>query len=982
MASASIKQLQDTLAQLQGVLQQVGNTAATTGEKMSEAAARTTATLQAEITAVNQEIAARGGQAAAIKKVTVALEEQATAAAVVHRTLQQGIDVSFGVGSDRAIKSAAASAAVLTTSLSAAAEADARFRDIQLSTTAALNDVTAATERAAGATKTLGRSRLAAGAEGAAGAAAGGAGAVEGGLLGAGAGAILTKESRHIVGLFDSLARGQRGQALSSIGAAARDAGLGIAALSTSMSGLVVLMGTAAILRGAESMGKWAENLRSTAAATGLTVRELSGLQAALVHTGATADSADSALRRFADNTSKAIANPKSDTADAWERMGVSLEELRTKGSTTSGALHLLADAFARTNDSENRTDAMTKIAGRGFETLIRIIQDGGPALDTLIAQMDKTGKVIDDLGANSLARTGEAVKSFGEKMSGDFTQAMIKAGGSVETFVEILVGLERALIALGGIAIAPIVIPYRIAKAGGQSAADTGVSMLNGAAEFNPYTLGQAPSTAAAPVAPIVNPDVAFGPMQGMKSNVGPPKVKGAEVSAESLMREQMNEAALAASKTTTNRADAARREGEAEIAVMQKTLQAATLTDTERTQIKSEMYAKQMSLNNQAMSAGAPAARQDATNYIAAERTKIAEANGNAATIKSIYDEMLTALETRYKVSAATISNIEREKVQAINTARLNEIKEGARTEEAVNRANILMGRASAISSGTMSYPGQKTIGGVETTGQGTAALASQAQQIEAAAQTEIASLREVMDTATKGSATQKQAAEEILSVEMQAKTQEIALYNQAAEASVKAAKKAQEAFEKVFDQMGSQIETFSTSLFKALVAPQQELLKVGLTTIRTNERGNEIRAAAGKAILGMADDLIKGIEGGVSKMAAQSLSKMLSIPISAGGGMGDLLSSGLTKILGIGGGAAAQMPQAAQFGLAGTQLQLAATQLSAAAVALSTSAGASGGAGVGGGGASVAGAVAGGGGFFSGIGSLLRVFLNRVV
>ena len=895
-ASATVKQLQSTLAQFEGLLAQVGREATTSGAAISAHAQKSTDNLKAQIAAIKEEIAAYGGQAAGIRGVTAALGEQATAAAVVHRTLQQGIDVTTGVESSRAMKSAAASASVLATSLGAAAEADARFRDIQLSTVGALNETTAATERAAMATRGLGRSRAMSGVGGAAAVRASASGAIAGeelaiGAAIGGAGSILTKESRHIVGLFDSLARGQRGQAFSSIGAAARDAGLGVAGLASSIAGMTVIMGTAALLHGAENLGKWAEGLRATASATGMTVRELSGLQAALVHTGADADSANAALRRFADNTAKGIADPKSDITDAWQKLGVSLEELRTKGSTTSGALHLLADAFVRTNDSENKTDAMTKIAGRSYETLIRIIQDGGPAFDALIEQMGKTGKVVDELGSKSLAQTGEAVRTLGESMSGDFTQAIITAGGSVETFVEILLGLERTLYAIGAIVIAPIVIPYRIVKAAGQAAADTGISMTDGSAEFNPYTLGQTPSTA--PTKPIINPDVAYGPQQGvMKADVGPPKVKGAEASVMATMRDQMNEAALAASKTTTNRAQATQREGEAEIAVMQKTLATATLTAAQRTQIHSEMVAKQLSLSNASMSAGATVARQDYSNFAAAEKLKISEAQGSSTKIQAIYSEWLTAAEGRYRQSAAVIANIEREKTQAINAARLSELKTNEEQEDQAARLVKLNTELARFSGGgAAGARDEKTVGPAMDMQRAQQAR-DEAAQVEATADQRISARQQLMSQAEPGSTQQIELQKEITSITIAAKSQEVQLYQKSADLVAEANKKMAASFVTFFDQMGSHFESFTSSALKALIAPQQELIREGLTTIKKSMQGQELAKAAGSMIMGIAGDLGKAVEGALGHVVAGALSG------GASNSVGELLGTWMSK------------------------------------------------------------------------------------
>ena len=85
-------------------------------------------------------------------------------------------------------------------------------------------------------------------------------------------------------------------------------------------------------------------------------------------------------------------------------------------------------------------------------------------------------------------------------------------------------------------------------------------------------------------------------------------------------------------------------------------------------------------------------------------AERLKISEADKSASKIAQIYDEWLSAAESRYKQHASVIANIEREKVQAVNTARLQEIKEGAREAEQQSRLSGLNTQLSQMAGGNL--------------------------------------------------------------------------------------------------------------------------------------------------------------------------------------------------------------------------------------------------------------------------------------
>ena len=683
-----------------------------------------------------------------------------------------------------------------------------------------------------------------------------------------------------------------------------------------------------------------------------MSVEAYSSLQGAFSLMGIKADSADAALRRLAINLGVALSDPASKTAEAFHNLGISQEELNTKGSTTAGALKLLANAFTQTADSENKSAAMAQIFGRGFEEIIPILEGGGQKLEELEQKAKSLGITLTDDTAKKLQQAGESVSELGQRIRGDGIKAFENWAPAISGVVGLLGECLDLIVKVVG---AVGKLPSAFFSTSGVSDSPQALSMLRDkAALFS--TLN-----------PTGTPSAGFGPPSGAGTNILPAQGSATGKMLESLrdvpamttpesvmaaMRQQMTAAALGASKGGDRQAEA-----RAEIAVMQQTLATAKLTAEQRSQITTEMQQKEIQLNNGMVSAGNKAFKQGYADFAANERLKISEAQGSAAQITAIYAEWEKAAEGTYKQSAATVLGIEREKVQAVNAARLEEIKEGARLEEQQNRASVLMGQAGAIAAGTQVYPGQKTVGGQGVTGQGVTALAAQAQQIEASSQAEIAALTEVMNTATAGSNVQKAAAQEILSVETQAKQQEVELYNKAAEASVQAASKTGAAITKVFDSLGGQFETFSDDLIKALIAPQKELLKEGFTTKTFSMQGNEIRAAFSKMLLSGIQDATKGVQNILSQTLGQMISQALNIPMQAGGGLASVLSGGLQKLLGMGG--AGGLPGAAQFGLSATQLSAAGAtlntagaSLNAAAAALSASAGAGGASDVGGG------------------------------
>ncbi len=742
------------------------------------------------------------------------------------------------------------------------------------------------------------------------------------------------KETRHLVAAFDELSRGQKGALFGTIGAAARDAGIGIGAMAGSVAGLAAIMGGAAILHGAEKLGEWATKTRAAASAAGMSVSAYSELQGALGLIGVKADSADATLRRLAINLSTALNDPASKAAEAFHNLGISQEELQSKGSTTAGAMKLLADAFVQTADSENKSAAMTQIFGRGFENIIPALQGGSAQLEELENRARELGLTLNEQTATTLENTGEHVKSLGERIKGDGIKAFEDWAPAIDAVVSILGEALDLIIKVTG---AVGKLPSAFFTTGGVSGSPKAVEMLQNAAALHNQLNPQGAPQAFGP--PISGTNVL--PSQGTATGIYTAKRDVAPMTTpESVMesmRQSMTKAALDASKGGDRQAEL-----KAEIDAMQKTLDTAKLTAAERSQITNEMQQKEIALNNDVASEAKRTARastvetnkearQSYADFAAAERMKITEAQGSSTQIIAIYGEWAKAAENTYKQSAATVTGIEREKVQAVNSARLKGLEEGARVEEEMNRSSMVMAQAQDISGGVKHYAGQGTVAGQAPSAAGqVASLAAQAQQIEASASKEVASLTEVMQTATQGSDTQKAAAQEIISVVTQAKQQEVALYNRAAEITIGASRKASEQIGKFFDSFGSQFEGFTNSLIQALVAPQIDLIKQGLTTIKVSMRGNEIRTALASMLVGGIQDAAKGVESTVSQLLAQTLSAALQVPLQAGGGLSNLLSSGTSQMLGMG----ATLPNAAEFGLAGTTLTTAGTSLNAAA------------------------------------------------
>jgi hypothetical protein len=954
-ATATIKQLENTVRALEGTLKALGGTAQDVGGKITNS-------LQNEINAINKEIAARSQQVESIKKVTAAIKEQGEEAKLTFSTLQENINRNLGLNVEREIYSAVDSSKILAKSLSAAAEADARFRDSELQTAKATEVATRAMQQQASVVRSMsgaqhfsyytakqGVGQTAISAQQSVSAfeqngltakerqinslkpasgettqqtierltgvnravsesakywrelelaeiATGKAGVdslgkpipkvkPESGRSGGAVSNFLQKEMRHIVGLFDSLARGSRGSAMSAIGAAARDAGLGVGALATSMTALVGVMAGAAILHHAEEMGKWATQARAAATATGMSLQQYTSLQGALRGLGVSENEADTSLRKLAESMSKAVAEPTSLAAQAFRNLGISQEQLiKTNGNTYAG-LQLLAQAQANTADGANKTANMNELLGRGFERLLPLIQNGAQGLDAMTAEQIKLGNALDEQGAQKLQAAGGAVDHLGAVLRGEGVSSMEAWSGAI---IAVAHSLETLLRAVGAVVGSVGQLDTFLAKWTTVRYNFTGDKSKGPMLSFGPsaYERAQQDDKAA---------EGGETPAAGGAKAAVPALTPA--TSALEAMRQQAAQAALAAvqgAKTSQAAHTAASR---AEIAVMEKTLASAQLTAREKTQLETEIANKKIALAEQGISTGAKAAKQEYADFAAAEKLKISEAGGSSAKILAIYDEWANAAKNKFKESAAVVTQIERDKVQEINKINLGLLEETRNNDlkqNQLNRYNIEIGQ--------MRSPGYKFSTSDETPSQLRSKAANdigEAQNIESSAQAQIAPFKTVAAAAQQGSDVQKKAQDDILAILTEARGQEVALYKQAGEAAEEAAKKAAAAFTSFFSSIGSAFQSFEDAALQAVIAPKQELIKQGLTTIKKNEGGMEVKQALSSMLMGGIKDASKGVTTALSNMLGSAISGTAGTSLSAA--LGQMVAKAVTNIAG---------------------------------------------------------------------------------
>lgn len=256
----------------------------------------------------------------------------------------------------------------------------------------------------------------------------------------------LSGAARHIVPLFDEAARGQRGQMVGTLGAAARDAGLGVGSLATSMGALVAVMGTVALVHGAADMGKWATSTQAAAAAAGMALAPYSQLQGALRLTGESSESADTTLKYLAETLNKALVDPASMAATAFHNLGVSQEQLVSSGGNVETVLKLVADAFTQTEDGAAKAANLQELFGRSVEKLIPLLQKGGAGIAEAQEHAKSLGLTLNETTASGLTKVGEKADNLVATIKGSAINAFTGWAGAIGLVIDKLSALVSAL--------------------------------------------------------------------------------------------------------------------------------------------------------------------------------------------------------------------------------------------------------------------------------------------------------------------------------------------------------------------------------------------------------------------------------------------------------------------------------------------------------------------------------------------------------
>lgn len=740
-------------------------------------------------------------------------------------------------------------------------------------------------------------------------------------------GRVVQNELKHITAAADEFFRGQKGQLVGTIGSALRDAGLSAGALMTSFGGFVAIIAGAALLNGVRAMGEWAAAARAGAIATGMSIENFTQLQGAMLLVGGKATDVDVALKHLAETMTQAVGDPGSKAAKAFDALGVSQEMLVKNGGNVEGMVKILAQNLNGYGDSAQKAAAAEEILGRGMEKFVKLLDQGPEGLAKIRAEAAAMGYELTEKTSKALEDTGDKVTQLELKAGGDFRKGMIAWQPEINitiTFLEHLSGVVGSIVTGLGDA-----VRWGAQLNGFQFSGLTnaGKSFVRGV-DWVANKAGLAPTGKDAksrfgpqPEGEQLNP-VSLMPDLGIKKEVPIDWEAKAGTTSDAPEKRDINlelaEARRDAAAKTKSAGDLQVNEIKAEIAIFKAHIQElqfsthlpSSLAEAAKPNanqklletLQTELANKEAELSGAQLrgsAKGQPTANNELQARIAqakeavemlAGTTKDASIAGAEAAIaelqRTLQTEKLTAKErlmAETELANAKIA-LHNKVLAETQSKQIEQIKLTVTTVNETQRQDQISAKFDSLSSGKPEN--------------NMAEAKAQSLQVLAAGEDAIRKLQEMASSGNMTAESIQKINEAMANIRTDTMSRMVDLFNEAGSAAKNSSNIFANAWAQTFSKLDSETEQFSSEITKAVLAPQQELIKAGLTTIHVSLEGQQIRAAAQKVFLSLASDFVSSVTSGLSHLAAKKLfGDALPEGAGLGGGIANWLGGGKT-------------------------------------------------------------------------------------
>lgn len=188
--------------------------------------------------------------------------------------------------------------------------------------------------------------------------------------------------------------------------------------LSTAAGGLLVALGGAAV-----NSAKYADDLNTLSAQTGISAEDLQKMQYAADRVDVDVDTIAGAMSKMR----RSMTSDSAASAEAFARIGVSVRDSSGQLRDSSTVFYEVLAGLSRVGNETERDALAMDIFGRSADQLAGIVDDGGAALKALGQEAEDMGLILDEQTLGSLNAFNDQL----DQLKAQATAEIVSAGAS-----------------------------------------------------------------------------------------------------------------------------------------------------------------------------------------------------------------------------------------------------------------------------------------------------------------------------------------------------------------------------------------------------------------------------------------------------------------------------------------------------------------------------------------------------------------------
>ena len=188
--------------------------------------------------------------------------------------------------------------------------------------------------------------------------------------------------------------------------------------LSTAAGGLLVALGGAAV-----NSAKYADDLNTLSAQTGISAEDLQKMQYAADRVDVDVDTIAGAMSKMR----RSMTSDSAKSAEAFARIGVSVRDSSGQLRDSSTVFYEVLQGLSRVGNETERDALAMDIFGRSADQLAGIVDDGGAALKALGQEAEDMGLILDEQTLGSLNAFNDQL----DQLKAQATAEIVSAGAS-----------------------------------------------------------------------------------------------------------------------------------------------------------------------------------------------------------------------------------------------------------------------------------------------------------------------------------------------------------------------------------------------------------------------------------------------------------------------------------------------------------------------------------------------------------------------